>query len=101
MSLLETAVATVLLAVAAVTCLGSTREALAASRRGVAWHRAVAEADAALVDAALGAGTPPRDDVRVVRRPYAPGVLLLEATVTLPGGGLHTVTRLVPAAERR
>lgn len=100
MSLLETAVATVLLGVAAVTCLASTREALAASRRGVAWHRAVAMADAALADAALGAGSgTATDSVRVVRRPYQPGIDLVEATVTLPGGGLHTVSRLVPRSR--
>lgn len=104
MTLLETAVATVLLAVAAVTCLESTREALAASRRAVAWHHAVAQADAALADAALadaalpGSGPGVADSgVRLSRRPYAPGVVLVEAAVRLPEGGEHRVARLLPA----
>lgn len=99
MTLLETAVATVLLAVAAVTCLESTREALAASRRAVAWHHAVAQADAALADAALAGSGPGAADrgVRLSRRPYAPGVVLVEAAVRLPEGGEHRVARLLPA----
>lgn len=98
MTLLETAVATVLLAVAAITCLETTREALAASRRAAAWQAAVARGDAALAAATLpGASTAPEDGVRVSRRRYAPGVLLVEVEVPLPEGGAHRVGRLVPA----
>jgi hypothetical protein len=95
MTLLETAVATVLLAVAAVTCLESTREALAASRRAAAWQQAVAEAEEAL---AVPASAPPDADARVqvVRRRYAPRVVLVEVTVRLPHGGVHRTARLVP-----
>ena len=95
MTLLETAVATVLLAVAAVTCLESTREAMAASRRAVAWQQAVAQAEAAL---AVPAFAPPDADARVqvVRRRYAPRVALVEVTVRLPDGGVHHTARLVP-----
>jgi hypothetical protein len=95
MTLLETAVATVLLAVAAVTCLESTREAVAASRRAAAWQQAVAQAEVALaVPTAAAGGTDPR--VQVVRRRYAPGVALVEVTVRLPDGGVHRTARLVP-----
>ena len=95
MTLLETAVATVLLAVAAVTCLESTRVAVAASRRAAAWQEAVAQADEALALPTVPAsGTDPR--VQVVRRRYAPRVALVEVTVRLPHGGVHRTARLVP-----
>lgn len=98
MTLLETAVAAVLLAVAAVTCLASTRDALAGARRAAAWQAAVARGDAALAAAALpGGATAPDPGVVVTRRSYGPGVWLVEVTVPLPEGGAHRVARLVPA----
>jgi hypothetical protein len=95
MTLLETAVATVLLAVAAITCLESTREAMAASRRAAAWQQAVAEAEDAL---ALPAAVPQGADARVqvVRRRYAPRVAVVEVAVRLPHGGVYRTARLVP-----
>lgn len=98
MTLLETSVATVLLAVAAVTCLETTREALGAARRAAAWQVAVARGDAALAAATLyRAGPLPDDSVRVTRRPYARGVVLIEVEVPLPEGGVHRLSRLIPA----
>lgn len=107
MTLLETVVAFVLLAVVGVACLDLSRGATGLETRSVEWSDAVAIGDAVMTAAAAGAGeddmmsgTAFGRDVRVQRVPWRDGVDgidVLNVEVMLPTGASYRATRLVRA----
>ena len=99
MTLLESVIAFVLLAVVGVACLDLTRGATSLQTSSVEWTRAVAIGESALDAATAGA---PLDDpafrgARITRRPWGAdeGVDLVEVAVPLPNGALFRSSRLV------
>lgn len=106
MTLLESVVAFMLLAVVGVACLDLSRGASGLESRSAEWSRAVAVGDAALTAAAAGErleGDAWRE-VRVERAPWrdgTQGVDILEVTVALPGGETFRTMRLVPRPGAR
>lgn len=105
MTLLESVVAFVLLAVVGIACLDLSRGATGLETRSVEWTRAVAIGDAVIAAAAAGAaddatlqGEPPGREVRVQRTPWrdgADGIEVLDVRVSLPTGESYRATRLV------
>lgn len=104
MTLLESLIASVLLAVTAIVCLDATRGAAQLQRRSEAYTAAVSLAESELALASTGARdgqTVGSDSVRVVRRPWPASperIDIVEVDVPLAGGGRYRVSRLV---ERR
>jgi hypothetical protein len=109
MTLLESVIATVLLAVVAVACLEGTRGATRLQQRNVAMSTALARAESELAAQVAGATVSAAGSVantatalRVRRMPYltrrgGARLDLVEIEVPLPGGG---TTRLVRLVER-
>ena len=99
MTLLESMIAFVLLAVVGVACLDLTRGATALETRGAEWTRAVATGESVI--AAVAAGVPQdelaRDGVKIARRRWAgdAGVESIEVAVALPDGAEFRVSRLL------
>ncbi|MES2523260.1 MAG: hypothetical protein V4617_11210 [Gemmatimonadota bacterium] len=115
MTLLESVVAFVLLAVVGVACLDLSRGATGLETRSVEWTRAVALGDAALDAATAGIPLDAKADAstgndaggtarsaRVEREPWAKGdgIDVVTVVVTLPGGAEYRASRLVPADRR-
>lgn len=96
MTLLESIIASLLLAVTAVVCLDATRGAAALQRKSVAWTQAVAEAEAELATVSSGGVT--SNSTRVARRAWRDGLELLEIEVPMAGGASFRLTRLVERA---
>ncbi|WP_310568507.1 hypothetical protein [Gemmatimonas sp.] len=96
MTLLESIIASLLLAVTAVVCLDATRGAAALQQRSVAWTQAVAQAEAEL--ATVSSGGLPSSGTRVARRPWRDGLDRLEVEVPMAGGATFRLTRLVERA---
>jgi len=92
-SLLESIIASLLLAVTAVVCLDATRGAAALQRSSASWTQAVAHAEAEL--ATVSSGGPASGTTRVTRRAWRDGLDLLEIDVPTAGGGSFRLTRLV------
>lgn len=101
MTLLESVVAFVILAVVGVACLDLSRGATSVETRAVAWSRAVSTGDAALAAAIAGErleGEAWRT-VRIDREPWrggTDGLDVVNATVQLPNGEAYRVSRLAP-----
>lgn len=100
MTLLESIVAFVLLAVVGIACLDLSRGATGLEVRSVEWSRAVATGESALAAAAAGV---PTDDaafhgVQLTRTPWrdgADGIDLVDVEVPLETGAAFHATRLV------
>lgn len=110
MTLLESLIATVLLAVVAIACLEGTRGATRLQQRNAEMVAALAHAESELAAQVAGASTigaaaePGSGALRVSRRPYtaagAPAALdILEVEVALPNGGTTRLSRLVERAR--
>ena len=93
MTLLESILASLLLAVTAVVCLDATRGAAALQRTSAAWTEAVARAEAEL--ATVRSGGLASSTTRVVRRPWRDGLEILEIEVPMAGDASFRLTRLV------
>jgi len=113
-TLLESVIACVLLALVGVVCLEQVSEAARLQQRTAAWSEAIPAADQALAAALLNApapevaspdGTPRAAGARVAasseRRPWRAGVDLIEVTVPVASGGHLTVSHLVAAPRPR
>ncbi|HYW32630.1 MAG TPA: hypothetical protein VE869_14120 [Gemmatimonas sp.] len=113
MTLIESVVAFVLLAVVGVACLDLSRGATGLETRSVEWTRAVAVGDAVLDGAAAGIGPVEVDAMvndasalqaptRVEREPWSKGagVDVVTVIVTLPGGTRYRASRLVSTGQR-
>ncbi len=96
MTLLESIIASLLLAVTAVVCLDATRGAAALQRKSAAWTQAVAQAEAEL--ATMSSGGLTSSTTRVARRPWRDGLDLLEVEVPMAGSASFRLTRLVERA---
>ena len=93
MTLLESIIASLLLAVTAVVCLDATRGAAALQRKSASWTQAVAHAEAEL--ATVSSGGPASGTTRVIRRAWRDGLDVLEIDVPTAGGASFRLTRLV------
>lgn len=102
MTLLESIIASVLLAVTAVVCLDATRGAARLQQRTGAWTNAVSQAESALALASADAPADDRTAARVTRRPWgdeATRLDLIEVEVPVAGGGSYRMARLVERAR--
>ena len=107
MTLLESVVAFVLLAVVGVACIDVARGATGLETRSVEWGQAVAVGEAALAAAtqgvdAAGAGVfVGNPGATVERRPWSKGdgVDVVTVTVPLPTGASYRTSRLVPGVR--
>ena len=95
MTLLESIIASVLLAVTAVVCLDATRGAAALQRKSASWTEAVALAESEL--AVVTSGGLAASSTRVSRRRWRDGLELIEVDVSTAGGASFRLTRLVEA----
>lgn len=93
MTLLESIIASLLLAVTAVVCLDATRGAAALQQKSAAWTVAVARAEAEL--ATVSSGGVASSTTRVSRRPWRDGLDLLEVEVPMAGGASVQLARVV------
>lgn len=93
MTLLESIIASLLLAVTAVVCLEATRGAAALQRNSASWTTAVAHAEAEL--ATVSSGGQSSGTTRVTRRAWRDGLDVLEIEVPTAGGASLRLTRLV------
>lgn len=111
MTLLESIVAFIVLALVGIACLDLSRGAVDLQRSSEEWTRAVTIGESALAAAAADLNV---DDTfangvedqsrrgaeramspRVIRRAWRDGVDVIEVSVALPGGGDYRVSRLV------
>ena len=97
MTLLESIIASLLLAVTAVACLDATRGAAGLQRSSVVWTQAVADAESELATVSLGGR--PRQTTRVSRRPWRDGLELLEVDVPMANGSRFQLSRLVDVSQ--
>ena len=97
MTLLESIIASVLLAVTAVVCLDATRGAAALQQKSAMWTLAVSHAESEL--ASVTSGGPASSTTRVSRRPWRDGLELIEVEVPMAGGTRFRLTRLVEATR--
>lgn len=107
MTLLESIVAFIVLALVGIACLDLSRGAVELQRSSEEWTRAVTLGESALAAATAGATVEDafgpaseRDNVRamtprILRRVWRDGVDVIEVTVPLPSGGEYQVSRLV------
>lgn len=101
MTLLESVVALVILALVAVGCLELTQGASQLETSAVSWDAAVSTAESRMAAVVAGApGTPGASDVRVTREAWRPGLDLVSVAVPLSGGKSFVLRRVVPAAAR-
>jgi len=92
-TLLESIIASLLLAVTAVVCLDATRGAAALQRKSAAWTLAVANAESEL--ATVSSGGLALNTTRISRRPWRDGLDVIEVDVPMAGGASFRLTRLV------
>ena len=107
MTLLESIVAFIVLALVGIACLDLSRGAVELQRSSEEWTRAVTIGESALAAAAAEANVADgvaaqsqRDEPnamtpRVIRRVWRDGVDVIEVTVPLSSGGAYQVSRLV------
>ncbi len=107
MTLLESIVAFIVLALVGIACLDLSRGAIELQRSSEEWTRAVTIGESALAAAAADANAanafaaqaqrnaPNAVTPRVVRRVWRDGVDVIEVTVPLATGGDYQVSRLV------
>lgn len=103
MTLLESVLAFVLLAVVGVACLELSRGASGLETRSVEWSHATAVGEAALTAAAAGIplDDPAFRDVTVRRTPWrggSAGLDVIDVSVALPNGAMHHAVRLARRA---
>lgn len=103
MTLLESVVAFVILALVGVACLDLSRGAAQLERSSVEWSRAVARGEAALAAAATDAPIDVPAGVSVQRAPWRAGVERVEVAVAVDvsAGRVFRVARLVPVRDGR
>ena len=107
MTLLESIVAFIVLALVGIACLDLSRGAVELQRSSEEWTRAVSIGESALAAATAAANA---DDAfspesgrnnanamtpRILRRVWRDGVDVIEVAVPLPSGGEYQVSRLV------
>ncbi len=97
MTLLESVVAFLILALVGVACLDLSRGSAQLERSSVEWSHAVSIAEAALASGDAGDVS----GVELRRQPWQRGVDRLDATVSLSAGRVLRMSRLIPTAERR
>ena len=97
MTLLESVVAFVILALVGVACLDLSRGSAQLERSSVEWSHAVSIAEAALA----GGVADNASDVELRRQPWHQGVDRLDVTVPLSAGRVLRMSRLIPTSERR
>lgn len=107
MTLLESIVAFIVLALVGIACLDLSRGAVELQRSSEEWTRAVTIGESALAAATADANvadafelqSPSNSSMtmtpRVVRRVWRDGVDVIEVSVALPSGGEFQVSRLV------
>ena len=107
MTLLESIVAFIVLALVGIACLDLSRGAVELQRSSEEWTRAVTIGESALAAATAGATVDDafgpaseRDNARamtprILRRVWRDGVDVIEVTVPLPSGGEYQVSRLI------
>jgi hypothetical protein len=93
MTLLESIIASLLIAVTAVVCLDATRGAAALQRRSAEWTVAVSRAESELAVAVSGGQT--AETTRVSRRPWRDGVDMIDVDVPMASGARYRLSRLV------
>ncbi len=108
MTLLEAVVAFVLLSVVGVVCLDQSRGATQLQVRSAEWTRAVTLAESAMAEATsspmaspMEAVPGPQRPVQVERRPWQPGVEVIQVSVPLPDGRRYVLERLTRAPAPR
>jgi len=101
MTLLESVVAFVILALVGIACLDLSRGAAQLERSSVEWSRAVARGEAALAAATTDAPIDVPAGVSVQRAPWRSGVERVEVTVDVSSGRVFRVARLVPVRDGR
>ena len=107
MTLLESIVAFIVLALVGIACLDLSRGAVELQRSSEEWTRAVTIGESALAAATAGATVDDafgpaseRDNAkamtpRILRRVWRNGVDVIEVAVPLPSGGEYQVSRLI------
>ena len=107
MTLLESIVAFIVLALVGIACLDLSRGAVELQRSSEEWTRAVTIGESALAAATAGATVDDafgpaseRDNAkamtpRILRRVWRDGVDVIEVAVPLPSGGEYQVSRLI------
>ena len=95
MTLLESVVAFVILALVGIACLDLSRGAAQLERSSVEWSRAVALGEAALAAASVDAPMMVASGVVVQRAPWRDGVDRVDVAVNLSAGRVFRITRLV------
>ncbi len=102
MTLLESIIASVLLAVTAIVCLDATRGAAQLQRRSEAYTVALSQAESELALVSAGDAAPDesitRESVHVTRRPWPESperIDVLEVDVQVEGGGHVRLVRLM------
>ena len=101
MTLLESVVAFVILALAGIACLDLSRGSAQLERSSVEWSHAVSVAEAALTSGAAGTAVDEYGDVALRRLPWAKGVDRLDVTVAMSSGRTLRMSRLVPVPRSR
>lgn len=96
MTLLESIIASLLIAVTAVVCLDATRGAAALQRRTAEWTVAVSLAESEL--AAVVSGGQVNATTRVSRRAWRDGLDVIEVDVPMASGARHRLSRVVERA---
>lgn len=107
MTLLESIVAFIVLALVGIACLDLSRGAVELQRSSEEWTRAVTIGESALAAATAGAtvddafgpvaerGNAKAMTPRIFRRVWRDGVDVIEVAVPLPSGGEYQVSRLI------
>ncbi|MGH7710441.1 MAG: type IV pilus modification PilV family protein [Gemmatimonadaceae bacterium] len=99
MSLLESLVSLVILAIAAVSFLGTFQQSARAVRDAELWLRGTHIVETAMEARKAGADVPPNDSsfvTTVAEQPVAPGLIDVEVAVQLPDGQRLIVHRIIP-----
>ena len=107
MTLLEAVIVFVVLSLAGVVCLDQARGATQLQRSSAEWTQAIARGESALAEA-IARSTPPGrtvpsledPSVHVQRRPWQPGLDLIEVSVPLANGRAYVLAHLTPSAAR-
>ncbi len=98
MSLLESLVSLVILAIAAVSFLGTFQQSSRSVRNAEQWLRGSEIAEATMEARKAGAPVPPNEAgfaTTVAEQPIAPGLVDVEVSVVLPDGQRLVVHRIV------
>jgi prepilin-type N-terminal cleavage/methylation domain-containing protein len=97
MTLLESLVALVIVALVALGGYELTAASARAASASAEWTAAVARAES-IMDASLTSAPIDAGNARVVRAPHAPGLDVIAVQVPVAQGASYTLRRLVPAS---